>query len=91
MPYRTWVAAAISLWEQRAAVARLREQGRTEIDETALFAMVEQMRHITEDATAKAAELAETPSAARQPHYGAAPLPRHHHRWWHRARWRRSR
>jgi putative transposase len=53
VPYRTWSRPAISLWEQRAAVARLREQGRAEIDENALFAMVEQMRHITEDATTK--------------------------------------
>ena len=52
VPYRTWSRPAISLWEQRAAVARLRETGRAEIDENALFAMVEQMRHITENATA---------------------------------------
>ncbi|MGN2642438.1 Mu transposase C-terminal domain-containing protein [Nocardia takedensis] len=52
VPYRTWSRPAITLWEQRAAVARLREQGRAEIDETALFAMVEQMRHITAEATA---------------------------------------
>ncbi|GAB2452012.1 Mu transposase C-terminal domain-containing protein [Nocardia tengchongensis] len=51
VPYRTWSRPAISLWEQRAATARLREQGRAEIDESALFAMVEQMRHITDSAT----------------------------------------
>ncbi|MFI6369187.1 Mu transposase C-terminal domain-containing protein [Nocardia sp. NPDC050630] len=52
VPYRTWSRPAISVWEQAAAVARLREQGRTEVDEDALFAMVEQMRHITDTATA---------------------------------------
>ncbi|MGO4646136.1 Mu transposase C-terminal domain-containing protein [Nocardia sp. 2YAB30] len=52
VPYRTWSRPAISVWEQTAAVARLREQGRTEVDEDALFSMVEQMRHITDTATA---------------------------------------
>lgn len=51
VPYRTWSRPAISVWEQTAAVARLREQGRAEVDEDALFAMVEQMRHITDIAT----------------------------------------
>jgi hypothetical protein len=43
----------ISLWEQRAAVARLWELGRYQVDENMLFSMVEQMRRITEDAAAK--------------------------------------
>jgi putative transposase len=51
VPYRTWSRPAISLWEQRAAVARLRERGRAEVDENALFSMVEQMRHIIDTAT----------------------------------------
>jgi putative transposase len=41
----------VSLWEHRAAVARLRESGRAQVDEHALFRMVEQMRAITETAT----------------------------------------
>ncbi|WP_067470323.1 Mu transposase C-terminal domain-containing protein [Nocardia amamiensis] len=52
VPYRTWSRPAISVWEHSAAVARLREQGRAEIDENALFSMVEQMRTITDTATA---------------------------------------
>jgi putative transposase len=52
LPYRTLSRPAISVWEQRAAVARLREHGRGEVDENALFAMVEQMRAITESAGA---------------------------------------
>ncbi|MEV0386048.1 Mu transposase C-terminal domain-containing protein [Nonomuraea sp. NPDC050643] len=51
--YRTMSRPPISLWEQRAAVARLRELGRDQVNETALFAMVEQMRQITKDAAAK--------------------------------------
>jgi putative transposase len=51
--YRTISRPPISLWEQRAAVTRLREQGRAEVDEQALFDMVEQMRQITEAAAAK--------------------------------------
>jgi len=52
VPYRTLSRPPISLWEQRAAIARLRELGRAQVDEDALFAMVEQMRTITEDAAA---------------------------------------
>lgn len=52
LPYRTLSRPAISVWEQRAAVARLRERGRGEVDENALFAMVEQMWAITESAGA---------------------------------------
>jgi putative transposase len=48
--YRTLSRPPISVWEQQAAVARLREQGRAEVDESALFAMVAQMREITDAA-----------------------------------------
>src|SRR5206468_2872454 len=51
VPYRTLSHPPISVWEQKAAVARLREQGRAEVDETALFRMVAQMRAITDTAT----------------------------------------
>ena len=40
VPYRTLSQPPISAWEQRAAVARLREQGRAQVDEDALFRMV---------------------------------------------------
>jgi putative transposase len=52
VPYRTWSRPAISVWEHSAALTRLRERGRAEIDENALFSMVEQMRAITDTATA---------------------------------------
>ncbi len=50
--YRTLSRPAISVWEQKAAVARLRELGRAEVDENALFGMVEQMRQIADTAAA---------------------------------------
>lgn len=50
--YRTLSRPPISVWEQRAAVARLRERGRAQVDENILFAVVEQMRAITETAGA---------------------------------------
>ncbi|GAA4976436.1 putative transposase [Nonomuraea thailandensis] len=52
VPYRTLARPPISVWEQRAAIARLRRDGRAQVDENALFAMVEQMRQITENAAA---------------------------------------
>ena len=52
VPYRTMSHPAVSLWEHRAAVERLRARGRRQVDEDALFRMVEQMRSITETASA---------------------------------------
>ena len=51
VPYRTVSHPPINLWEHQAAVARLREQGRAQVDEHALFRTVEQMRAITDTAT----------------------------------------
>lgn len=52
VPYRTLSRPPISVWEQRAALARLRERGRAQVDEDALFTMGEQMRAITETSAA---------------------------------------
>ena len=38
------------MWEHRQALARLRERGATEVDESGLFRMIEQMRTISETA-----------------------------------------
>jgi len=78
--YRTLSRPPISVWEQTAAVARLRELGRGEVDENALFAMVEQMREITDTAAAatrKARRDRERrgPSPARPAPAGAVPPP----------------
>lgn len=50
VPYRTMSHPAVTSWEHRAAVTRLREHGRASIDEHALFAMIEQMRQIATSA-----------------------------------------
>lgn len=50
IPYRSMENPAITLWEQRQAVKRLREQGRDQIDEVSLFRMIDQMREIVRDA-----------------------------------------
>jgi len=52
VPYRTLARPPISAWEQKAAIDRLRELGRADVNETALFAMVDQMRQITDAAAA---------------------------------------
>jgi len=52
VPYRTLSHPPVSLWEHQAAVERLRTQGRAQVDEAALFRMVEQMRAITDAAAA---------------------------------------
>jgi hypothetical protein len=63
--YRTLSRPPISVWEQQAAVTRLRELGRADVDENALFTMVEQMRHITETAAATTRKALRDASAAR--------------------------
>jgi putative transposase len=46
IPYRTLSHPAVTLWEQRQALAILRQQGREQVDESALFRMIGQMREI---------------------------------------------
>ena len=50
VPYRTMSHPAVTSWEHRAAVVRLREHGRATIDEHALFAMIEKMRQVATSA-----------------------------------------
>jgi putative transposase len=50
IPYRTLSHPAVTLWEHRQALARLRQQGRDQVDELALFRMIDQMRDIAEGA-----------------------------------------
>jgi putative transposase len=52
VPYRVLSRPPISIWEQQAAISRLRQQGRADVDEQALFATVAQMREITDTASA---------------------------------------
>jgi putative transposase len=73
VPYRTLSRPPISAWENKAAVARLRELGRAEVDENALFAMVTQMREITDAAAASTRRPGATGSAAPRPPPGPRP------------------
>ncbi|MEV6415357.1 Mu transposase C-terminal domain-containing protein [Kribbella sp. NPDC051718] len=52
VPYRVLSRPPISIWEQQAAITRLRQQGRADVNEQALFATVAQMREITDTAAA---------------------------------------
>lgn len=51
VPYQTLSYLAVSVWEHRAALERLRAEGRSQVDEDVLFRTVEQMRTITETAS----------------------------------------
>jgi putative transposase len=78
VPYRTLSRPPASAWEQKAAAGRLRELGRADIDETALFSMIEQMRAITDAAastTRKARRDRERRAAASARQQAAAMLP----------------
>ena len=50
VPYRTMSHPAVSVWEHRQALARMRERGFAQVDEAALFRMIDQMRDIAETA-----------------------------------------
>lgn len=50
LPYRAISNPAVTLWEHRRAVERLRESGRGNVDEESIIQMIEQMREITESA-----------------------------------------
>jgi putative transposase len=77
VPYRTLSHPPVSVWEHRAAVARLREAGRAQVDEQALFRMVEQMRAITDTAsnTTRSARRNAERRAATPARPAQAPLP----------------
>jgi hypothetical protein len=50
LSYRDVCRPPISLWEHHLALKRLREEGRTRVDEAAIFSAVEQMRAIADEA-----------------------------------------
>jgi putative transposase len=50
VPYRSISNPVVSVWEHRQALARLRERGAAQMDEAALFRMIEQMREVSETA-----------------------------------------
>ncbi|MDH4742520.1 DDE-type integrase/transposase/recombinase [Sphingomonas sp. CBMAI 2297] len=76
VPYRTLAHPAVTLWEQREALTKLRQQGRHQVDESALFRMIGQMREIV--ATAQKATRKARRDADRRQHLEtqAPPDPR---------------
>lgn len=72
--YRTLSRPAMSVWEHRAALERLRHEGRAQVDEQALFRMVEQMRAIT--VTARSSTRKARRDAERRDKAGAATRSR---------------
>ena len=76
VPYQTLAHPAVTLWEHRHAVARLRERGRARVDEAAVFRMIEQMRALI--ATAARERRRARRDGARRAHLpAAAPPPCH--------------
>jgi putative transposase len=53
LPYRDLRHPPISLWEHRLALKRLRDEGRTHVDEPLIFRTVEAMRRIADDAVVR--------------------------------------
>ena len=72
IPYRTLSHPAVTLWEQRQALAKLRQQGREQVDESALFRMIGQMREIV--STAQKATRKARRDADRRQHLKATAL-----------------
>ena len=72
IPYRTLSHPAVTLWEQRQALAKLRQQGREQVDELALFRMIGQMREIVTTAQ-KATRKARRDADRRQHLKASAP------------------
>ena len=50
IPYRDVGRPPITLWEQRLALKRLREEGRSHVDESAIFRTIETLRKIADEA-----------------------------------------
>jgi hypothetical protein len=73
IPYRTLSHPAVTLWEQRQALAKLRQQGREQVDESALFRMIGQMREIV--TTAQKATRKARRDADRRQHLKASARP----------------
>ena len=73
VPYRSISNPAVSVWEHRQALARLRERGTGQVDEAALFRMIEQMRHVSETAS-KTTKRVRREAARRQQTRKAQPM-----------------
>jgi putative transposase len=51
VPYRNVAHPAVSVWEHRQALERLKKRGIQQVDEAALFRMIDQTRQISDHAT----------------------------------------
>lgn len=51
VPYRNLAHPAVSVWEHRQALQRLKDRGIGQVDEQGLFRMIDQMRRIADEAT----------------------------------------
>ncbi|GAC1348504.1 MAG: DDE-type integrase/transposase/recombinase [Acetobacteraceae bacterium] len=71
VPYADLGRPPVSLWEHRAAVQRLREQGRASVDEAAIFAAITEQRETL--AAAQAKSKAARRAIARMPRTPRAP------------------
>jgi putative transposase len=71
IPYRSYSNPSVTLWEHRKAVEKLRERGCAEVNESAIFRMIGQMRDITANA-AKEKKRARL-EKARRSHLSAQP------------------
>lgn len=74
IPYRMLAHPAITLWEQRQAMNRLRQLGRHQVDEAALFRMIGQMRDIVETAHHRTRKMRR--DTQRRQHLNPKALPR---------------
>ena len=76
--YRTLSHPAVTLWEQRQALTKLRQLGREQVDESALFRMIGQMREIVttaQKATRKARRDADRRQHLKTSEPPAKPIP----------------
>jgi putative transposase len=74
IPYRAMSHPAITLWEHRQAIARLRQQRRGQVDEEGIFRAVREMRSMTEKAVATTKTARR--SVARRAHLPSLEPPR---------------
>ena len=81
LSYRDLRRPPISLWEHRLALKRLREEGRAEVDEEAIFTAIDAMRGIAERASVEskvgAPPAGTTAAPRRQSQLERLPVARH--------------
>ena len=79
LSYRDLRRPQISLWEHRLALKRLREEGRAQVDENAIFTAIDAMRGIAERASAatKTARRQRERRLRLEPSHGTTPAGRH--------------